>query len=1273
MSAKDISRFVFQPEKRYAGVRMQQGRVILDSDWNESERIDDEEARRTLIDMICAKGTPNQGFLVGDVTPTTVEFPSEPGENAPEQADTYDFSLASGSFYLGGLRFEVTPGIAERLLRQSDWLQIDATPATLPAPPTLSELTDPNGNFTTRSDLVYLHGWEQCVTSVEDSELREQALGGPDTSVRVRRMRRAEVLTGVADNCPDAFETLIERLVGHDEATDESLHLFDRSGCELRSRARLRVTFNDEDEPQDPCKPKVTAGFLGAENQTIRVQLTAANRFIWGYDNASPYYRVQVLSEGGELVKIKFLTLPRDQAAQPLKGQAVEILPWGALLPNGEKVADLQGHLSTVETGFDPEDEDGSLTITTPVPSEWVDWLDYPDHVDYLSDRDPEGQKKYFYLRLWTGGSGEATAPDHPFNPRDAVSLQGTGLSVTFSDPGMPGDFWIIAARPNTPDVVVPWELMHSAPPAGPRFFFAPLALIRWSVRQLADQSLRVEPDVHDCRELFRPLCEVQGCTTITVGDGRSSRGDFGSIQAALDYLPANGGEIQLLPGVHEANVLSRSRQNVKIRGCDKQTRVIPGRTNREGAIFQVVDSQCITLEHMDLVSLGGTGIAVHGTSDDATREIDIGYNRILAFETGIRVTGGSEVHIHYNRIRMLDKDGAGVAIAARCEDSIVERNDLGVVPADRIPPTDVPGEDLPDPNDPCADPERVYANLTLLVRFLNNVFQVLLAIPPVDPYKAIGGIQIAAGSERVKVLENQINGGAGNGVTLGGTVERLTDEPDGEDEPEHVIEATGGSIQGYAVVGETGRSGIGLSFSRDDGTTVRATSGGGGFYIASAEPGRYAVSVTTPGLRIASISVEDTVEFGRFHRIAVVRERPRPDLSLAFLYDVQIDRNEILNMGLSGIGAPLIVVPARQVGTGTIAARKRDSLNSVLGILGNPVVTLGIDRNHIHDCWRNPLDNRLRAAVQQRGLGGISLGFCENLSVTNNRIERNGVEPATPVCGLFVRFGEKVAIQGNIISENGPSDGTGDVTLQPGQRGGIVLVAASFGLDEVLGNRLKNLDTGRYACRIHDNVVHQPVGQALRILAIGPVSICANRFHTALSGDSISELLAGALLVVNLGGSSRLPAGLTLFNDNQTRLGPASECFTTEIIWSGDDLGYDGNQTRALTQGIPLTDSISLFVNSLLLGDTLRATNSRFKEPTGERQLAFIASLVTATAMLNNTNNNQGDHCIFATNTDPARPPHATGNLVIDDTLCQNLDGSVRPMLTNFAMVARI
>ena len=52
MSAKDISRFIFQPTKRYSSVRMQQGRVILDSDWNESERIDDEDPVRLKKDTV---------------------------------------------------------------------------------------------------------------------------------------------------------------------------------------------------------------------------------------------------------------------------------------------------------------------------------------------------------------------------------------------------------------------------------------------------------------------------------------------------------------------------------------------------------------------------------------------------------------------------------------------------------------------------------------------------------------------------------------------------------------------------------------------------------------------------------------------------------------------------------------------------------------------------------------------------------------------------------------------------------------------------------------------------------------------------------------------------------------------------------------------------------------------------------------------------------------------------------------------------------------------
>lgn len=533
MSAKDISRFLFQPQKRYSSVRMQQGRVILDSDWNESERIDDEEARRILAETVCAKGTPNEGFLVQDITDTTVTEPPVPGEEFPPSKDTYDFALGSGSFYLGGLRFEVVPQIVaegpdlERFLSQIDWLQIDADLSNLPARPSLEDLTNPDGTHKERVDLVYLRGWEQCVTAVEDSELRERALGGLDTSVRMRRMRRIEfevlpeVLPIGRDICAAAFARLKAQLTAPQEGDDTGEpHLFDEANCELRSKARLTITFGSAGITEDPCKPKVTAGFLGAENQTIRVQLTATNRFIWGYDNASPFYRVQVLEEAGRPVKIKFLTLPRDQAAQPLKGQAVEILPWGAFLPNQEKVAELQGHLATVATSYNPDDPDGpSITISAPVPQAWIDWLHAPAHAQYLSERDPDDKKKYFYLRLWTGGSGDAGEPDHAFTPGTPVELLGTGLNVTFSKHGLPGDFWIIAARPNTPDLVVPWELLKEAPPAGTRFFFAPLALIVWSVISLfAPPFFTVVSLPRDCRHKFRPLCEIGEGLKVSTG-----------------------------------------------------------------------------------------------------------------------------------------------------------------------------------------------------------------------------------------------------------------------------------------------------------------------------------------------------------------------------------------------------------------------------------------------------------------------------------------------------------------------------------------------------------------------------------------------------------------------------------------------------------------------------------------------------------------------------------------------------------------------------------
>jgi Family of unknown function (DUF6519) len=87
MATQDLSRHLLQPEKQYASARMQQGRVILDSDVNEAELLDDEGQRMIVHDVVGPHGSSTPGFAIGEVLP-----------------DVFDFEIQSGSYFLGGLR-----------------------------------------------------------------------------------------------------------------------------------------------------------------------------------------------------------------------------------------------------------------------------------------------------------------------------------------------------------------------------------------------------------------------------------------------------------------------------------------------------------------------------------------------------------------------------------------------------------------------------------------------------------------------------------------------------------------------------------------------------------------------------------------------------------------------------------------------------------------------------------------------------------------------------------------------------------------------------------------------------------------------------------------------------------------------------------------------------------------------------------------------------------------------------------------------------------------
>ncbi|WP_205632943.1 DUF6519 domain-containing protein, partial [Enhygromyxa salina] len=626
MATQDISRFLLQPKKHYSSVHLQQGRVIVDSDWNERAGIVAEDFRQSVLDIACSKGTPNDGFrLTTDGASVSVAMPLVANHL------TYDFQVGDGSYYIGGLRLAVDLNAGyETFLGQTDWLQVDSLTANMP---------DEFGEAD-RVDLVYVYAWEQPVTAIEDSELREVALGGRDTSVRIKRMRRFMVRPDVGSaDCDVAFPLLITDLEDGGKAS------YDAATGELRSSALLTVTTNSSSDDEDLCADPVTAGYVGAQNQTIRVELRDdgdVSGFVWGFDNASPLYRVKV---NGDRVTVSFLTEPADAAALPRAGQVVEILQWGAKLPNDEKVAEAEGFLTTVATSYDPQTKE--LTLSDQITDGWLEWL--AEHEVHWSDRDAIGEQDYLYLRVWDRGGDVTSTPIIECGVDDPQPLGNIGLTVTLNAVGKPGDYWIIAARPSTPDVVTPWDLDDTVSggvaPHGPRRFFAPLATVSWDTEP--DPS---EATVHDCRTRLRRLCEG-GCCTVTVGDGKTSHGQVSSLQDAVDMVQA-GGKICILPGEYEDHANLTGCANVTIEGCGPRTIIrnpAPTTDNLdftvfEPPVFKIDDCTGVVIKDLTIIAYSSVGVEiVDGEGAGECKQISLENLTIVAdgnyFQNGAGVT----------------------------------------------------------------------------------------------------------------------------------------------------------------------------------------------------------------------------------------------------------------------------------------------------------------------------------------------------------------------------------------------------------------------------------------------------------------------------------------------------------------------------------------------------------------------------------------------------------------------------------------------------------
>jgi hypothetical protein len=152
----DFSRFTFDPSRHFSAVRLQQGRVQLDADWNEQVDITDHRIATEITDFIGQSGAPEQnaGFQV------------KPGAAAATLA------IGRGRYYVEGRLFQFDADVPFE--SQPDF------PGT--------SLPTAEGRY-----VAYLDAWQHHVTGREDPRLLDPALGDADTATRVRNVAQVKL------------------------------------------------------------------------------------------------------------------------------------------------------------------------------------------------------------------------------------------------------------------------------------------------------------------------------------------------------------------------------------------------------------------------------------------------------------------------------------------------------------------------------------------------------------------------------------------------------------------------------------------------------------------------------------------------------------------------------------------------------------------------------------------------------------------------------------------------------------------------------------------------------------------------------------------------------------------------------------------------------------------------------------------------------------------------------------------------------------------------
>jgi len=561
----DCSRFSFQPWNDFFGVVMQQGRVQLDSDWNEWVA---ELSRRLQAGTMDTLGRA----VVPRTTPEGFHILATGGQ----------LSIGPGRIYVDGILAENHGGTP---------LQWDPALAELEGTTALSFFAQPYLPFNATNQpapadifnrpvlaggphLAYLDVWQREVTHWQYPDLVEKAVG-VDTTARLQTVWQVKLLSNIGNaTCatPDG------EVAGWPAVINPS-------------GARLTTSTGDVPGDPNPCLVPPAAGYKGLENQLYRVEVhnggpLGTATFKWSRDNATIITGVSEIQGGNRLVVD---SIGRDEVLGFHAGEWIEILDdWHELHAR-------PGLLRRIRPGDGVDSATRSILLEDPLPAGL-----FP--VDAQGRTTPERRTR---IRRWDQSGLVRRADGTTFQDlnasasSDGILIPAAGVQLALENGILVafalaaggefkvGDFWVFAARVADGSI----EQLTDAPPRGIHHHYARLAVVTF-------------PDSEtDCRVLWPPEGTGESCDCTVCVHAEAHNAGTATIQQAIDSIRTRGGTICLDAGLYRlgAPLNLEGVRSLRIRGQGWLTILQPVEA---GVAIAIRSALGVTIENLSIIGV---------------------------------------------------------------------------------------------------------------------------------------------------------------------------------------------------------------------------------------------------------------------------------------------------------------------------------------------------------------------------------------------------------------------------------------------------------------------------------------------------------------------------------------------------------------------------------------------------------------------------------------------------------------------------------------------